>query len=352
MKLRSFMKSGLLGFVSIPFFAIASYLMILLIFDSLDSLTKNFFSEEFIFIAILSYLAYLGLKIEEFVFLRISKYFPSSSLKVISQMILSILVVIAIVRTGVSIYFESFLHYTNYQSESLAIHSIFFIGVLLYNMIYQSFTYLRLENEQKIHQEDQKMQNLRIEWTAYKNEINPQFLFSCLETLISSMYSKKGNSDLILEKISEVYRYTLKNRETELVSIQEELDTIEPVVFLLNQRNNYDLKIKIDFDTSYMDRYLVPGTLHHVLEIITKGTIITKDFPLILTFINDSDDYLVIKCRLNERLIENTAPNGKLIDLNKAYSYYTNKPLIYVKADDEQFVKIPLLSKENELEPG
>jgi len=194
------------------------------------------------------------------------------------------------------------------------------------------------------------MENLKDQWAAYKNEINPEFLFSSLETLISSMYSKNMDSEQILEKLSEVYRYTLKNRNSELVSIQEELDTIEPVVYLLNKQNNYKLQIKVGLELSPSEKYMVPGTIQHILEIITKATIITREYPLILTVFNESDDYLVIKCRLSDRLMGNSATNGKLTELNKAYSYYTSKPLFYVKADDEQFVKIPLLELENEIE--
>ena len=66
---------------------------------------------------------------------------------------------------------------------------------------------------------------------CYKNQMSPHFLFNSLNTLTSIIPEDPEAAVSFTEKLSEVYRYILQNKERELVTLSEEVDFVKSYLF-------------------------------------------------------------------------------------------------------------------------
>ena len=58
------------------------------------------------------------------------------------------------------------------------------------------------------------------------------------------------------------------------------------------------------------------------------------------------DGYVVIKHRENDKLSDSQYLNNRRKNLHEAYAYFTDDPVIEIKAYGDAFVKLPLLKPE------
>jgi sensor histidine kinase YesM len=65
------------------------------------------------------------------------------------------------------------------------------------------------------------------ELKALKAQINPHFLFNSLNTVASLINTDPGRAEEAVEKLSDIFRYTLSSSNREFVTLQEELDFLD-----------------------------------------------------------------------------------------------------------------------------
>lgn len=63
----------------------------------------------------------------------------------------------------------------------------------------------------------------RYKYEVLKNQVNPHFLFNCLNVLSSLAYSDAEKANLFAKRLSGVYRYILDTRETDKVTTDVEM---------------------------------------------------------------------------------------------------------------------------------
>jgi len=183
----------------------------------------------------------------------------------------------------------------------------------------------------------------------FKNEINPNLLYDSLESLISLIHKNAEEAEDYIDKMALVYRYILSNRNTELVKIGEELQATENVVILLNEMHYNNIELQNGLQDQVLEEMVIPGSLTSVMESIIRKTIISDTQPLKIQLEVDENGYLVISHTLNDKLrLDGTE---SLQQLQRAYSIFTEKPVVSVKAYGESFIKIPLLQLKEEV-PG
>jgi hypothetical protein len=120
------------------------------------------------------------------------------------------------------------------------------------------------------------------------------------------------------------------------------------VLKLLNEKYYGQLKFQSSFDEKELKAMLIPGSLPLVIESLVRNTIITRFEPFTIQCYLE-DDYLTIQSKLNDKLLLHEASGHALARLQKSYSLYSDLPLISVKAYDENYIKLPLISVEEEL---
>jgi len=78
---------------------------------------------------------------------------------------------------------------------------------------------------------------------ALKSQVNPHFLFNCLNTLSSLIQEDEEKAEMFLNEMSKVYRYMLRNDEETLVPLEVELGFIKSYHHLLKARYGDGLQL-------------------------------------------------------------------------------------------------------------
>ncbi len=89
-------------------------------------------------------------------------------------------------------------------------------------------------------------ENLQNRYNALKNQTDPHFLFNSLNTLNGLIgYDDQRASDY-LEQLSNVFRYTMQNKEVSKLS--DELEFAEAYIYMMKIRYNDGLDVQISIE--------------------------------------------------------------------------------------------------------
>jgi LytS/YehU family sensor histidine kinase len=198
------------------------------------------------------------------------------------------------------------------------------------------------KNAQLASEEFQK-ESIKAELEALKNHLDPHFLFNNLNILSSLISKDQKLSQSYLEKFAEVYRIILQSSSEELVALEEELDFISAYMYLLQIRFEDTIQLEIDIKPEQRKHYLPPLTLQMLIENAIKHNVTTEMRPLKIT-IESRKEYLVIKNNLQEKKVEskNSGKSG-IKNIERRYSYFTDKPVEVIKNPQSFIVKVPLI---------
>ncbi len=189
-----------------------------------------------------------------------------------------------------------------------------------------------------------KNQQIRTQFEVLQNQMSPHFLFNSLNTLTTLIAEDKQLAIDFTEKLSEVYRYILQNKEKELVSLQEELDFVNNYIFLLRIRYPENLKVYSQVSSEYMNRSIAPLSLQILVENAIKHNVISKANPLQIDIYVENGRSIVVKNNLQiKKTIEKSTKTG-LANIQKRYTYLGTQNIDIITTAKNFMVAIPLLS--------
>jgi len=200
----------------------------------------------------------------------------------------------------------------------------------------------------QVNSETFQKETIRAELTTLKNHLDPHFLFNNLNILSSLISVDTELSQTYLEKFADVYRNILKSSKEELVTLNDELRFIASYLYLLEIRFEDTIQTFIDIDSKAHMKYLPPLTLQMLIENAIKHNIISEIRPLKI-HISYQNGYVSVKNPLQEKRVEkrNSGKTG-LTNIQKRYSYFTDKEVQVFKNPDNFIVKVPLIDLESE----
>ncbi len=148
------------------------------------------------------------------------------------------------------------------------VHTIFakillgiFIGIILSILLYRLIIYRSLKKKALV----QKMTEL--EQRALKAQLNPHFLFNCLNSIQHLIRSnKRSEADKYLTTFATLIRQMLSNSEKENVSISEELESLKNYLELEQMRFNFEFEIMIDDQIDIFNTMIPTMLLQPVVE--------------------------------------------------------------------------------------
>ncbi len=322
------------------------YLLVLLFFDSVDQLFTNIFSREAIFVIILTL---VFLEVNRLVIIISNKILPfedNIKTRIIVQFGASILISISVISLLLNWYFIQFEGFSTITTELITFNLIYLLIVIFSNLYYFSIAFLYTRNDTKIAEEFIRKSNLELEMENFKYQVNPDFLFQSLEIIISELHRSKKEADELVNNLASVYRFTLDNKDEDLVPVSEEVDSLIPVLKLFKSKYGKGIEYKIDVDSN-CGKHLIPGTLRLVFESAVIQNIISKPIPLRFEVSNDNTN-VIIEYSLNEKLQVNKQLESRIEQLKKAYSYLSKFGVLCDKENGSHIVKIPLLSIDEE----
>jgi two-component system LytT family sensor kinase len=324
------------------------YLLILMVFDSLDQLGENFFSQEVLFTIVLSYCLS-----ESFVLMvrMLDRHLPFNKgfrLRQGIQWLLTLVITAIVVTLLVAGYFIIIIGYSRFAAEWMAFNLVFILYYGMINVYYLSHNNLFRHQSMILEKEQQLKINLDLELENFKNDIHPTLLFRCLETLIGLIGLDKKEADDYIMVLSRQYRNILDNKKSELLELDKEMESLSDLLYLLNIRYRQSLCLKNTFREAALAGFLVPGTLAFLAEEIIFNTIINENQPLDLAIDADGPDTLTMAYRPNPVLEGEHYNTGKMQMMNDTYHYFSGRDI--TKAESGGMIKyyIPILSLTDE----
>lgn len=199
------------------------------------------------------------------------------------------------------------------------------------------------KNEILLENEQLKHENLLVQLTSLKNQLNPHFLFNSLNTLSWLINEDKAKSQHYLQKLSQVLRYSLCMQEQSLVSLKEELALVESYIFLLRMRfgDNLDVDTKVNHTESYQ---IPPLSLQLLIENAIKHNIISSSEPLKVIIELGISDKTIRVTNLLRLKHDSTGTGIGLVNLNQRFKLLTDRE-IEIKQNNTSFsVVLPLVT--------
>jgi len=344
---KYFYNSIIFRLAAPPLFGILIYLLILMFFDSVNMLAENFFSREVLFVIGLTYIFFEGNRL---VIVILNKVYPITrdlKIRIIFQYIFSILFTVIIVSIILYTYFTYIEGFNTIRTELITFNSIYLFTGIFYNLFFISLVFLNKKNESKVNKEKTLRENLEIELQTFKNQVNPDLLFQSLEVIICELHKDKKSADGLINDLSKIYRYTLDNKNNDLVTLKEELNSINPVYKIFKAKYGKSLIVDINVEDNIKEFYLIPGTMQLLLEFVLSENMINEFLPLNFK-ISNNGNFLLVNYKLNKKIKEINSVQNRLDFLFKAYSYYSEKGHKIWNEDGNRYFEIPLIEVEEE----
>lgn len=226
---------------------------------------------------------------------------------------------------------------------------IVFISVvifLLVDVVYIGAYFFRQWEQSTMEAEKLKQQNLISQYEALKNQVNPHFLFNSLNALTTLIAEDQELAIEFVQRIANVYRYVLQNKDKELVNLNEEVQFIKAFLFLQKIRFGENLIVNLEIPDC-IDSYLIaPLSLQMLVENAIKHNIISHEKPLYINIIFDCGTQLIVKNNIQKKISPNGSTGIGLKNIIERYRLLMNKVVTISEINNEFVVCIPLI-KEN-----
>jgi two-component system LytT family sensor kinase len=197
-----------------------------------------------------------------------------------------------------------------------------------------------------IESEHLKRKNLEIQYAALTSQINPHFLFNCLNILSSLIQSDSGKAVLFTREFSKIYRYVLDTKDKLIVSLSEELDFVNSFLFLHKIRFDKSLETIVEIDSKCLGLFLPPLSLQLLVENAIKHNEISEENPLSIKIQSKDLQLIVTNTYRPVRKPSQEGGGLGLKNLFERYSHYTNVKPVFKVENNTYIATIPLLEDE------
>lgn len=197
--------------------------------------------------------------------------------------LISSYVVITTVAMWAVFYTYEYTGVYGFTVDSTKLKWAMIIGILfdvIYFVIFESFYIEKRWGDDVREKEALRQANLVSQFESLKAQVNPHFLFNCLNSLSSLIAQNPNQAEDFVDEMSNVYRYLLRNNEQGLVTIETELQYIRSYFHLQKTRFGDAISLEIDIEENCWDSLIPPLTLQMLLENAVKHNVLRKASPL------------------------------------------------------------------------
>ncbi len=188
-------------------------------------------------------------------------------------------------------------------------------------------------------------ERISAEISSLKSEMDPHFIFNSLNTLSYLIHADAEKALLFNNKLAQVYKYFLINKDRELVSLQKELEFIEDYFFLLKIRHEDKLQLHIRLDGAQECKSMViPYALQILVENAIKHNQFSENNPLQID-IDIAGRYIHVVNNLKPKPYMVDTTNIGLKNLRHRYQLICNKNIVVDSSRNQFLVKLPLITQ-------
>ncbi|MEP2024500.1 MAG: histidine kinase [Reichenbachiella sp.] len=202
---------------------------------------------------------------------------------------------------------------------------------LLVALIYYLLIFYQNNKEKQIREIEMESTLKETELSMLKAQINPHFIFNSLNSISSLTLTRPEDAHEMIVKLSSFLRYTIGHSETELVSLSQEIETIQ--LYLEIEKLRFGNKLKVNFEgiDAIPDSAKLPNLILQPLieNAIKYGVYESTSASTIVVKVSYSDRHLQIEIT-NSIEDDSVAHKGKGIGLKNVRG---RLQLIYESAD-------------------
>ena len=182
--------------------------------------------------------------------------------------------------------------------------------------------------------------NVIAKYETLKKQTNPHFLFNSLNTLLTFVENNEEASTYV-QNLSDFLRYTLKNKDSEIKLLRDEIKVVEKYYFLQKSRFGKNLNMNVDVPEKHCHYSLPPLSLQILVENAIKHNVISAKKPLnINIFIKDK--FIVVENNL-QRKMDVDSTNTGLINIKSRYEFLSAESVRVIEGNGKFTVELPLL---------
>ncbi len=325
-------------------FGLFAYLIVLMIFDDVQLIINNFFSKEVAFFVLLSFTIFESL-LFSFSFIEKRGVFEQKpAIKLSLFIVVSISISVGIVTVFGNVYFR-FIENTSISNiELIVFNFIWSFASLLYLSIFYSITFIGKQAKRTMSIEILEKENLDKRLKLLQNKVRPEILYESLEILINLIHKDEKTAEEFISQLSSFYRNIIEERHTETISLDQEIDATENLIFLLNNKYNGKIKLK-KLNNDIADFQIIPGIVQQLVFAAVQKNLITEFLPLELQ-LKIENDYLSLAYACHKRLVVSEGLTETLSEIVDKYKIYSNRKIKEETDENYYKIEIPLLMME------
>jgi two-component system, LytTR family, sensor kinase len=217
------------------------------------------------------------------------------------------------------------------------------VTVIIFTLVYE-ILFLAKEKEQDIRTVDLlDKERSQAELHALQSEMDPHFLFNALNTLNHLILNNPGQAHLYNNKLAQVYKYFLLNKNKELISLENELAFIDDYFYLLQLRYDQKLQLAVDLQNGLLSEIKIPPcSLQILLENAIKHNSFSDEDPLRI-FITVNGQFIKVMNKMKPKPFIIDSTQIGLNNLSSRYKLLFNKDIIINPGKENFTVNLPII---------
>jgi two-component system, LytTR family, sensor kinase len=189
--------------------------------------------------------------------------------------------------------------------------------------------------------EELKQLQMKNDYNALQDQLNPHFLFNNLSVLKSMIRYDPEAAIAFTQNFTDTFRYVLQSRDRSTVPLSEELEFLRSYIELHKERLGDAFQVEYDIDPLLQGRNIPPLSLQLLIENAIKHNIVSREEPLKIRIYTRGE---AISVENNYQPKETSYSTSKgLSNLKARYGFLTEKQ-VTINGDAHTFkVELPLL---------
>ncbi len=241
-----------------------------------------------------------------------------------------------------NIFFLQFLDIEILKNKGLIFPFIPIFGINSLILILSNSIIFQFQKQKAdIEIEQLKINNLEAQKHMLLQQLQPHFLFNALSTLKSLISENPSNAEDYTVRLSEFLRYSIQAKNTETVSLKDEMKFCADYIALQKVRFADSFDCQIDIGNEHMNARLPVYAVQTLIENAIKHNSFNAKKPLKIT-VKKENDNIVVSNNILEKT-KTTSTGLGLKNLNLRYKMIANRD-IEIENNEKMFVVcIPLL---------
>ena len=216
------------------------------------------------------------------------------------------------------------------------------LAVLVFTLLYEILylTRERVLDSQMVRQLDRERSKAKLQ--ALTTELDPHFIFNSLNAMNHLILNNPLQAHQFNNKLAQVYKYILINRNRELITLEDELEFIESYFFLLQIRHDDKLQMRSELGDNYKHLKIPPCALQILMENAIKHNEFTDANPLQIK-IAMNGQYLKVSNNVKPKPYSVSSTGIGLKNLSSRYKIICQKDIVIENNHTDFTVKLPLI---------